>query len=77
MITKLYGHFFNVAAREERTRSFSVSVLHQLALTYLMVYPLKDFLFVVQHNKRLRADGIAIEDETEVATLALHVCEVD
>lgn len=42
-----------------------------------MVYPLKDFLFVVQHNKRLRADGIAIEDETEVATLALHVCEVD
>lgn len=61
----------------KQTWSFSVSVLHQLALTYLMVYPLIDFLFIVQHNKRLRADSIAIEDETEVATLALHVCEID
>lgn len=59
-----------------RMWGFSVSVLHQHALTYLVVYPLVDFLFVVQHNKRLRADGIAIEDETEVATLTLHVCEV-
>lgn len=42
-----------------------------------MVYPLIDFLFIVQHNKRLRADSITIEDETEVATLALHVCEID
>lgn len=41
-----------------------------------MVYPLVDFLFVVQHNKRLGGDGVAIEDETEVPALTLHVCEV-
>jgi len=41
-----------------------------------MVYPLVDFLFVVQHNKGLGGDGIAIEDETEVPALTLHVCEV-
>lgn len=41
-----------------------------------MVYPLVDFLFIVQHNKRLRGDGVAVEDEAEVTTLALHVCEV-
>lgn len=41
-----------------------------------MVYPLVDFLFVVQHDKRLWGDGVAVEDETEVAALTLHVCEV-
>lgn len=41
-----------------------------------MVYPLVDLLFVVQHDKRLGGDGVAIEDETEVAALTLHVCEV-
>lgn len=41
-----------------------------------MVYPLVDFLFVVQHNKGLWGDGIAVEDEAEVTALALHVCEV-
>lgn len=46
------------------------------AYTHLVVYPLVDFLFVVQHNKRLGGDGVAVEDETEVAALTLHVCEV-
>ncbi len=41
-----------------------------------MVYPLVDFLFVVQHDKRLGGDGVAVENETEVATLTLHVCEI-
>lgn len=41
-----------------------------------MVYPLVDFLFVVQHNKRLRGDGISVKDEAEVAALTLHVREV-
>lgn len=54
------------------------SVLSQQALqvTHLMVYSLVDFLFVVQHHERLGGDGVAIEDETEVAALTLHVGEV-
>lgn len=50
--------------------------MHQHGLTHLVVYPLVDFLLVVQHDKRLRGDGISVEDETEVTTLALHVGEV-
>lgn len=41
-----------------------------------MVYPLVHLLFIVQHHKGLRGDGVAIEDEAEVTTLALHICEV-
>lgn len=44
--------------------------------THLVVYPLVDFLLVVQHDERLGGDGVAIEDETEVPALTLHVCEV-
>lgn len=47
-----------------------------LGLTHLVVYPLVDFLLVVQHDKRLRGDGVSVEDETEVTALALHVGEV-
>lgn len=50
--------------------------MHQHGRTHLVVYPLVDFLFIVQHDKRLRGDGIAVEDETEVTALTLHVCEV-
>lgn len=42
-----------------------------------MVYPLVDFLLVVQHHKGLRRDGVAIEDETQVTALTLHIREVD
>ena len=49
---------------------------HCVGLTHLMMYPLVDFLFIVQHNKRLWGDGVAIEDEAEVTALALHVREV-
>ena len=45
-------------------------------MSHLMVYPLVDFLFVVQNNKRLGGDGIAVEDETEVTALTLHICEI-
>lgn len=45
-------------------------------LTHLVVYPLVDFLLVVQHDKRLRGDGVSVEDETEITALALHVGEV-
>lgn len=45
-------------------------------LTHLMVYPLVDLLFVVQHNKRLRGDGTPVENKAEVPALALHVREV-
>lgn len=41
-----------------------------------MVYPLVDFLFIIQHNKRLWGNSIAVKDETEVAPLAFHVSEV-
>lgn len=42
-----------------------------------MVYPLVHFLLVIQHHEGLGGDGVAVEDEAEVATLALHVREVD
>lgn len=45
-------------------------------LAHLVVYPLVDFQLVVQHHKRLRGDGVSVEDETEVTALALHVDEV-
>lgn len=41
-----------------------------------MVYPLVHFLFIIQHDKGLGGDGVAIEDETEVTPLTLHVREV-
>lgn len=47
------------------------------AVTHLVVYPLVHFLLVIQHHEGLGGDGVAVEDEAEVATLALHVCEVD
>lgn len=65
--------------RGRKVRRFSLPVLYQHVIvshTHLMVYPLVDFLFVVQHDKRLGGDGIAVEDETEVTALTLHVCEV-
>lgn len=49
---------------------------HFTCVTHLVVYPLVDFLFVVQNNKRLGGDGIAVEDETEVTALTLHIREV-
>lgn len=45
-------------------------------VSHLMVYPLVDFLFVVQNDKRLRRDGVAIEDEAQVTTLTLHISEI-
>lgn len=47
------------------------------ALTHLVVYPLVHLLLVVQHDKGLGGDGVAVEDEAEVTALALHVGEVD
>lgn len=48
-----------------------------VALTHLVVYPLVHLLLIVQHDKGLGGDGVAVEDEAEVAALALHVREVD
>lgn len=42
-----------------------------------MVDPLVHLLLIVQHDKGLGGDGVAVEDEAEVAALALHVGEVD
>lgn len=44
--------------------------------SHLVVDPLVDFLLVVQHHKGLGGDGVSVEDEAEVAALALHVGEV-
>lgn len=41
-----------------------------------MVYPLVHFLLIIQHDKGLGGDGVAVEDETEVTPLTLHVREV-
>lgn len=45
--------------------------------THLVVYPLVHFLLIIQHHEGLGGDGVAVEDEAEVTTLALHVREVD
>lgn len=43
----------------------------------LVVYPLVHFLLVVQHHEGLWRNGVTIEDEAQVSSLAFHVCEVD
>lgn len=41
-----------------------------------MVYPLVDLLLVVKNYKGLGGHSFPVEDEAEVSSLALHVCEV-
>lgn len=45
-------------------------------LAHLVVYSLVHFCFIVQHNEGLGGWSVAVENEAEVATLALHVGEV-
>lgn len=46
-------------------------------LAHLVVYSLVHFGFVVQDDEGLGGRRVAVEDEAEVAALALHVSEVD
>lgn len=41
------------------------------------MYPLVDFLLVVQHYKGLGGHGVTVKDETQISSLAFHIGEVD
>lgn len=47
-----------------------------MRLAHLVVYSLVHFCFVVQDNEGLGRRSVAVENEAEVAALALHVGEV-
>lgn len=47
-----------------------------MLLSYLVVYSLVHFCFVVQDHEGLGGRGVAVENEAEIAALTFHVSEV-